>query len=194
MIAALFVHTGGPYYGLDGIDPWDIIRDARNYRGPHPVIAHPPCERWSKLAASVEARYPQYPVGVDGGCFASALQSLLRWGGVLEHPAETKAWRTYGLQVPVFGAWSSMGDNVWVTEIWQVDYGHRARKRTWLAYAGLREPHALRWDRLEHTHVVGFSSNRCRRPNSERLGTTEASRTPVAFRDELIKLVEGCMA
>lgn len=31
MIAALYVETGGAYYGLDGVDPWDQARDARKY-------------------------------------------------------------------------------------------------------------------------------------------------------------------
>lgn len=47
-VAALFVETGGCYYGLPGVDPWDEARDARNYRGPHPVVCHSPCQRWSK--------------------------------------------------------------------------------------------------------------------------------------------------
>lgn len=33
MIAALFVATGGAYYGLPGVDPWDAERDARKYAG-----------------------------------------------------------------------------------------------------------------------------------------------------------------
>lgn len=49
MIAALFVETDGCYFGLDGVDPWDILRDAREYRGPHPVVAHPPCQRWGRF-------------------------------------------------------------------------------------------------------------------------------------------------
>lgn len=50
MIAALYVETDGPYFGLDGVDPWDIRRDARLYTGPHPVVAHPPCARWGRYA------------------------------------------------------------------------------------------------------------------------------------------------
>ena len=45
MIAALYVETGGCYFGLPDIDPWDEKRDARLYDGPYPVIAHPPCTR-----------------------------------------------------------------------------------------------------------------------------------------------------
>ncbi|MGZ2449608.1 hypothetical protein ACVIRO_002362 [Rhizobium ruizarguesonis] len=34
MIAALYVETGGGYFGLEGVDPWDETRDARKYAGP----------------------------------------------------------------------------------------------------------------------------------------------------------------
>lgn len=43
MIAALYVEDGGEYFGLEDVDPWPIGRDARNYAGPWPVVAHPPC-------------------------------------------------------------------------------------------------------------------------------------------------------
>lgn len=58
MVAALYVETGGCYFNLPGVDPWDRERDARQYAGPHPVVAHPPCERWSSLNNLVLARYP----------------------------------------------------------------------------------------------------------------------------------------
>ena len=50
MIAALYVQTGGAYYGLPDVDPWDEARDARLYAGPHPVVAHPPCGQWGVWA------------------------------------------------------------------------------------------------------------------------------------------------
>jgi hypothetical protein len=49
MIAALYVETDGAYFGLPGVDPWDEARDARKYAGPHPVVAHPPCQRWGRF-------------------------------------------------------------------------------------------------------------------------------------------------
>ena len=85
MIAALFVHKNGTYFGLPDVDPWDKARDARKYPGPHPVVAHPPCARWCRLAGLVEKRWG-HKKGDDGGCFESALGSVRRWGGVLEHP------------------------------------------------------------------------------------------------------------
>jgi len=80
MIAALFVDARGCYAGLPDVDVWDEARDARLYPGPHPVVAHPPCTRWCRLAGLVEARWG-HKRGDDGGCFASALASVRRWGG-----------------------------------------------------------------------------------------------------------------
>lgn len=39
MIAALFVHTNGAYFGLPDVEPWDEKRDARKYAGPYPIWA-----------------------------------------------------------------------------------------------------------------------------------------------------------
>jgi hypothetical protein len=44
MIAALYVQTGGCYFNLPDVEPWDEARDARKYAGPWPVVAHPPCQ------------------------------------------------------------------------------------------------------------------------------------------------------
>ena len=93
MIAALYVETNGAYSGRPDVDPWDIERDARRYDGPHPVVAHPPCDRWCKMAPVNQARYG-HKVGDDGGCFAAALAAVRRWGGVLEHPALTPGQRS----------------------------------------------------------------------------------------------------
>jgi hypothetical protein len=50
MIAALFVDPAGVYSGLEDVDPWGPPQDAREYLGPHPVVAHPPCSSWCQLA------------------------------------------------------------------------------------------------------------------------------------------------
>lgn len=85
-VAALFVETGGAYFGLDGVEPWDRTRDARTYAGPHPVVAHPPCERWGRYWGGAPLTSPRLRLGDDGGCFATALHAVRLFGGVLEHP------------------------------------------------------------------------------------------------------------
>ncbi len=58
MIAALYVQEDGCYAGLAGVDPWPEVRDARKYAGPHPVAAHPPCQRWGNQTDSGQNRLP----------------------------------------------------------------------------------------------------------------------------------------
>ncbi len=104
-VAALYVETGGCYFGLPGVDPWDEARDARHYDGPHPVVAHPPCDRWHMLSAVNNKRWG-FRINEDGGCFASALAAVRKWGGVLEHPAQTRAFRFHGIPQPTGKGWS----------------------------------------------------------------------------------------
>jgi hypothetical protein len=189
MISALFVQKDGCYANCSNVDMWDETRDARKYRGPHKVIAHPPCQRWGKLARVNFSRWggEHNRPGNDGGCFESALKSVNIWGGVLEHPAQTYAWPEYGLVKPVGIGWTQSG-NGWVCEVWQSTYGHRARKRTWLYYVGPK-PLDLDWSRPNGTHQVGFQDQRGKARNKPTLSKKEANATPQAFRDELIKLI-----
>lgn len=80
-VAALFVEAHGVYFGLPDVDPWDAARDARQYAGPHPVVAHPPCERWGRYWTGGPSAKERRRLGDDAGCFASALASVQAWGG-----------------------------------------------------------------------------------------------------------------
>lgn len=191
MVAALFVETGGTYFGHSSIEPWDEPRDAMQYVGPHRVIAHPPCSRWCQLAYVIQKRYG-HQVGDDGGTFAFALESVRRFGGVLEHPEFSYAWARYELPRPQQGGgWSrSLLDDGWVCEVSQAAYGHPARKLTWLYYVGDEPPIELRWDRPEPTAIVSNCANHYVR-DLPRILKKEAARTPALFRDELLTLVLG---
>lgn len=147
MIAALYVQTDGCYANLPGVDLWDEARDARLYPGPWPVVAHPPCTRWCRLAKFVEARHG-HKVGDDGGTFAAALAAVQRWGGVLEHPAFSLAWAAHDLAPPGAYGWTrGLFGPGWVCEVSQAAYGHRAPKLTWLHYCGDAPPPPLDWAR-----------------------------------------------
>lgn len=189
MLSALFVQPNGCYADLEGVDPWPESRDARKYNGPNTVIAHPPCQLWGPMANVNYARWggEHNRPGNDGGCFKSALDSVNRFGGVLEHPAKTKAWSKYGLTKPERAKWVKSGIG-WVCEVWQSAYGHRANKATWLYFVGDQKPHELDWSRPAATHQVGFQDQRGKARNKPTLSKREANATPERFRDELIKL------
>lgn len=185
-VSALFVESQGTYEGLV-LDCWDEARDARNYDGPLPVVAHPPCQLWVNFAALNYKRYGggHNRPGNDGGCFASALASVRRWGGVLEHPASSEAWPAHGLTAPNGEGWKRTALSEWVCEVWQSAYGHPARKRTWLFYCGLTAPLEARWDRPVGSHQVGWFDR-----NKPTLGKKEASATPRAFAEYLVELAQ----
>ena len=70
----LFVAPNSIYKEL-GCDCYDAGRDARTYTGSAPVVAHPPCQLWGKLARVNYARYggDHNKPGNDGGIFKFAL-------------------------------------------------------------------------------------------------------------------------
>ena len=188
MIAALYVQTNGCYFGLDGVDPWDEERDARKYDGPHAVVAHPPCARWCQFAGMVEKRWG-VKVGDDGGTFEAALASVRKWGGVLEHPAYSLAWEAYDLPKPIRNGWTrGLFDPGWVTEVSQLAYGHRARKRTWLYYVGPKPP-ALDWS--EPLEFLRAASDDQLYRRVELMGKRERSATPTEFRSLLLDLAKA---
>jgi hypothetical protein len=193
-VSALFVAPRSLYKALLGPEAcWDEKRDARTYDGPGPVLLHPPCAAWCQLAGVREAKYG-YPRGQDGGLFAVALATLWRCGGVLEHPAYSKAWPAYGLAAPQMRqGWASMAPGVWVCQVSQCAYGHRARKRTWLLYAGHRKPFELDWTEPYvpgSVCISGAKNHHSKGTAQVRMWTREAKATPEPFARELIRLAE----
>lgn len=204
MIAALYVETGGVYCGLDDVDPWDAQRDARTYAGPHPVVAHPPCKRWGRYWHGGPSAKERMKLGDDGGCFAAALWAVRTFGGVIEHPEASHAWRWHGLITPPrWGHWVRAGDAYggWTCCVEQGHYGHRARKATWLYSVGCELP-SLRWGRSEGERLdAGFHTAEERaaaRDRSERdagrLTDYERRATPLAFRDVLLDMARSANA
>lgn len=177
-VAALYVEEGGVYYGLEGVDPWPESRDARKYAGPHPVVAHPPCARWCRLAGFVEKTHG-YKKGDDAGCFAAAFHAVREFGGVLEHPAFSAAFDAHGIDIPLRGGWQRSLDGGWVCHVEQWHYGHRAKKATWLYAFGVSWLPSLEWRTTPDTATVAFVSDggggfkdESKRPDRERRDVT----------------------
>lgn len=193
MIAALYVDPRGCYADLPGVDLWDEQRDARRYDGPHRVVAHPPCSTWYQLAAVNEARYG-HPIGSDGGCFEAALAAVRAYGGVLEHPAYSKAWARFGLaRPPTAGGWvpaDSRGG--WTCHVEQQAYGHVARKATWLYAVDAFLPE-LQWGNHGRARaLVSWCKNHVSESeNRPRIGKRAAQATPEPFRDILLSMARG---
>jgi hypothetical protein len=150
------------------------------YAGPYPVVAHPPCKSWSLMSNC----RPEIVKGEDGGCFDAALSAVRTFGGVLEHPAYSWAWRRYGLLPPTlnYGWNKSLFDEGFTCEVDQAWYGHPANKRTWLYYVG-PEPPDLRWG------LAPFTGRTVR--NDGGGGRDQRSKTPPEFRDALLSMAHS---
>jgi hypothetical protein len=134
VIAALYIDPRGPYASVPGLDLWDAARDAMRYDGDGPVIAHPPCGPWSTMRHLYQ--------GAEHACAPHALELVRKLGGVLEHPAGSKLWDALLLPKPRYegpGMRYSERDRFggFTIEVDQVDWGHVARKRTWLYFVGV---------------------------------------------------------
>lgn len=201
-VAALFVEEGGVYSNLPGVEVWGISQDARNYRGPWPVVCHSPCERWGRYWHGAPRKPHQYRLGEDGGCFAASLTAVRNYGGVLEHPEGSHAWRYFGLLVPPrAGQWIRADAYGWTCCVEQGHYGHMARKPTWL-YAVVDEPPPLRWgvgeQRIHPVALAKHGYEKARRIGMMAMvGGKDKKRirdaTPSEFRDLLLSIARSAL-
>lgn len=185
VIAALYVERGGPYFTMEGVDPWGVERDARTYDGPWPVVAHPPCGPWGELRHLYK--------GNEHDCAPSALAAVRAWGGVLEHPARSKLWPVADLPPP--GQSDAFG---FTLQIDQCSWGHVARKRTRLYICGADRAYVAATTRSggEPTHWVSGSRWTKRErskggiapPGIKFCSAQQRRRTPLAFAEWLVSI------
>lgn len=210
-IAALYVEANGAYAGLPGVELWagtdhangstTVFRDAREYTGPHPVVAHPPCKRWGRFWHGSTRKPHQFQLGDDGGCFAAALEAVRTYGGVLEHPKDSHAWDYFDLiRPPPTGGWVIADDRGgWTCCVDQGFYGHPSNKRTWLYVVGCELP-SLTWgkgaQRLPQEMIDKYGYAKARRIGVvAMMGGKDKVRnrnaTPAPFRDLLIAMARS---
>lgn len=131
-VAILYCDPKGFYPSMPGVDCWDETRDAKLYDGPHPVVAHPPCGPWGALAHMRVPNRERRVLDAEAGPIAVA--QVRKFGGVLEQPARSKLWGRCELPAPGDFPDPKGGFSI---EVCQVSWGHVARKRTWLYFAGI---------------------------------------------------------
>lgn len=184
-VVVLYVDPLGVYPRL-AAHWYDETRDARTYAGALPVVAHPPCGPWGRLRHLSRRDDPAHAL--------AAVEAVRRLGGVLEHPRGSLLWQAAGLPLPgaPADAWGG-----WSVKVDQCDFGHVARKSTWLYIVGTRALPPIPPPR-EPTHWV--TGGRGRREGSKKAKTTpvplgikvcsvrQRRRTPPAFAEWLIEI------
>lgn len=125
-VAVLFARADSVYKALPGCDVYDIDRDARNWQGGYPVVAHPPCRAWGRL------RHMANPRADEKDLAFFAVERIRKFGGVLEHPKKSTLWPAAGL--PPVGQRDKFGG--WTLPINQNWFGHKAEKGTYLYIVG----------------------------------------------------------
>ena len=187
-VVALYVDPRGPYPGL--VRQWfDADRNAMSYRGGLPVVAHPPCGPWSRLSQLHKS-------AAEIALAPHAVATVQRCGGVLEHPRGSMLFDACHLPKPgdpedAFGGFT--------VEVSQCNWGHPARKRTWLYIVGypdealppLPEPR-------EPTHWASGGRTRSSRqgspvpPGIKICSAQQRRRTPQAFAVWLLEVAGRC--
>jgi hypothetical protein len=151
-VAVLFARRDSFYKSQPECDVFDVDRDARNYEGPLPVIAHPPCRAWGELSHLAK------PVPGEKELALFAVDIVRKYGGCLEHPKKSKLWDEY--ELPAIGEIDSFGG--WILPIAQSDFGHKAEKKTFLYIVGIRPAELPVFDIMlgRATHVIAQSGRR----------------------------------
>ena len=186
-VAVLFARKDSNYKRFRCADVWDKERNALNWPGGCPVVAHPPCRAWGRL------RHFAKPEPGEKELALWAVDQVRAWGGVLEHPEGSSLWPAAGLPKPgdrrdEFGGFSLTVDQHW--------WGHRARKRTWLYIVGVDRSKvpAIQPTFLEPEFVVSPKGGlRKGMPGwKPHIRKDEREHTPPAFAEWLLELARRC--
>lgn len=185
-VAVLFARRDSCYKTLPDCDVWDEDRDALNWLGGMPVIAHPPCRAWGQL------RHFAKPKPGEKDLALWAMGQVRRCGGVLEHPKNSRLWaaaecespgvidRFGGFTFPVFQSW----------------WGHRAEKATVLYIVGcaLADIPQMPIVLGEAPAVCGTSGRRKdgkRKTTRPEITKAEREHTPIEFAKWLVEVARS---
>lgn len=176
-VAVLFARKDSIYKQFNNCDVYDIYRDARNFQGGIPIIAHPPCRAWGQLSHLAK------PTPGEKELAAWAVWKIRENGGILEHPLYSKLWKFLnlpkGAQIDSFGGFS-----VYIDQFW---FGHKASKPTLLYICGIPPcelpNYSLRFELPTHLLTQWNSPRGKRLPE---VSKAEREHTPIYLAEWLI--------
>ena len=181
MIAVLFARPDSIYKQIPDCDVWDKDRNALNWPGSMPVVAHPPCRAWGQLQHFAKPELGERELAIW------AVEQIRRWGGVLEHPFGSRLWAECGLPVrnqsDIYGGWT-----LGVLQYW---WGHRAAKATRLYIVGCSPSHlpSLPFVLGDAPCVVQTRKRIDHRPH---LRKPEREHTPEKFAHWMVEVARRC--
>ena len=126
LVSVLCAARNTVYRNMDGVDVYDIDRDARTFDGSTPIIGHPPCAAWSAFCAH---QAKPAPGEKDLGLWVC--DQLRICGGVLEHSAHSRLFDAGKLPKPC----EPERDGMWSVAVQQAWWGDTRRKATWVCFS-----------------------------------------------------------
>ncbi|KAB0547869.1 hypothetical protein F7R01_10215 [Pseudomonas argentinensis] len=183
-VAVLFARSDSIYKTLSATDVWDAQRNALNWPGGAPVVAHPPCRAWGRLRTFAKPRPGEKELALW------AVDKIRSHGGVLEHPASSLLWKEKPLPEP-----GEQDDwNGWTLVISQWWWGHRAEKLTRLYICGAKpsELPPMPYRMGEASHVIAQSSLNQHLRRRPEVSKKEREATPVELATWLIEVARIC--
>ena len=126
---ALFTRTDSIYKKKSHWDAYDQNRNALTYNGNNPVVCHPPCRTWGKLAHLASKAKAN-----ESNLALWSIDKIRSVGGILEHPDGSKLFGKFLPDVNTFN--DNFGGFTILVD--QYDFGHVAHKMTKLYFCGLK--------------------------------------------------------
>lgn len=184
-VAALFVRKDSAYKALDGVDAWDVMRNANYWPGGSPVVAHPPCSQWGGL------RHMARKDPAEKGLARWAVRWVRIFGGVLEHPKGSSLWDDMGMPKPGAGVDVHGGYTLEVDQWW---WGHVVNKPTWLYIVGCAGVPPIPYKPGKSSRVVttGHGIRKDHPGFRSRVTQKEREYTPMELAKWLVEVARRC--
>lgn len=114
LISVLCTLEKSIYNSIPGLDVYDKNRDAYTFTGNNFIIAHPPCQQWSRLKSFAKEDIKEKELAMF------CLENINKNGGILEHPSGSSFFKYAGIKPTIS-----------VNQSW---WGFPAQKKTYLYF------------------------------------------------------------